>query len=205
MNALAAAFIAVFVTQTDRGTAGQQAPARGTVIDKIVAIVQDHIITLSDIRTEKVMREVLGEPVAANGQELLGELIDQHVADAQLDQYPNIEPSDEEIEVELGRIKDRKGLTPGQIRTAIRQHIRMQRFFEVRFAQFIQVTAEEIRKYYEEIFVPAARTRGLTPIPELSMVSEDIRRNVAAEKLDQDVKRWLDATRRAMKIDILGL
>ena len=179
--------------------------SKGTIIDKIVAVVDGHIITLSDIRTEKLMREVLGETAPANDKELLDELIDQHVIDAQLEQYPTIEATEEEIESELRRIKDRKGLSTEFLRTSIRQHTRARKFFEERFGQFVRVTDEQIKKYYEEVFLPAARARGLNPIPDLPAVADDIRRNVATEEIDESVKRWLEQARRAMKIDIVGI
>ena len=44
---------------------------RAEVIDRIVAVVEKHIITLSDIRAERTMREVLGEPIPKSDRELL--------------------------------------------------------------------------------------------------------------------------------------
>ena len=47
--------------------------AQGEVVDRVVAVVGNHIITLSDIRIEKAMREILGEPAQKNDRELLDE------------------------------------------------------------------------------------------------------------------------------------
>ena len=73
-------------------------PEQGQTLDRILAVVDGYIITLSDIRTEKVMREVLGEPAPKDDREVLDELIDQHLIRVQLDRYPRAEPSDAELD-----------------------------------------------------------------------------------------------------------
>ena len=62
----------------------------------------------------------------------------------------------------------------------------------------------EIKTYYDEVFMPAARQRGLNPVPPLSAISENVRRNVLQEKLAMEGKKWLDQARRAAKIEIVN-
>ena len=178
--------------------------AKDDVIDRIVAIVNGEIITLSDIRTEKTMREILGEPAPNDDSEVLEELIDQRLIHSQLEQHPGAEPAVAELDEELSQIKDRKGLPPETLRQAIREHLRVQRFFTERFRQSVYASDEEIRKYYDEVFVPAARARGLTPIPPLSSITENIRRNVVDEKVVAEVKAWLQHARRTANIQIIN-
>jgi len=54
----------------------------------------------------------------------------------------------------------------------------------------------------EPVFIPAARARGLTPIPPLAEIRQDIRRNVVQEKLAAEVKKWLQETKRFTNIEI---
>ena len=94
-----------------------QVSDQSQALDRIVAVVDNYVITLSDIRIEKVMREVLGEPTPQNDREVLDELIDQHLIRAQLDRYPRAEPSDAELDEAMSQIKDAKGLPPETVRT----------------------------------------------------------------------------------------
>ena len=150
------------------------------------------------------MREVLGEPTPQNERELLEELIDQHLIHTQLEQYPRAEPTDAALDEQVLQIKDRKGLPPETIRGAIREHLRVQRFFVERFGQFINATDAEVQKYYDEVFIPAARARGMTSIPPLVEIAQEVRKNILQEKLAAEVKKWLEQTRRTTKIELFN-
>jgi hypothetical protein len=177
--------------------------AQGDVVDRVVAVVGTQIITLSDIRIEKTMREVLGEPLPKNDREVLDELIHQRLIRAQLEQYPLAGPTEAEVDEEFSQVKEFKGLPAETVREAIREHLRLQRFFSERFGRFLSATDDEIEEYYDQLFVPAARARGLTVVPPLADVREDIRKNVVEEKTAAEVRRWLDHTKRTAKIQIL--
>ncbi|PYS45533.1 MAG: hypothetical protein DMG13_31840 [Acidobacteria bacterium] len=78
----------------------------------------------------------------------------------------------------------------------------MAKYFDVRFRQFLRASDEEIRKYYDEVFVPEARSRKLDSIPALEQVADVIRKNIIEEKLDHEVKIWMEAIRRRSDIEI---
>jgi parvulin-like peptidyl-prolyl isomerase len=178
--------------------------AQGEVLDRVVAVVNGEIITLSDIRTEKTMRGILGEPTPKNDRELLNELIDRRIIQTYLRQYPQANPTEAELDEELAQIKDSKGLPTEVIRDAIREHLRVEYFLRERFAQSIIATDAEIQKYYEDVFVPAARARGVGPIPPLSQATEQIRGSVLKEKLAAEVKGWLEHARRTANIQVFN-
>src|ERR1051326_673519 len=118
-------FLAV---RTQSGNLPAGAAAQRETIDRIVAIVGNYFITLSDIRTEKLMREVLGEPAPKNDREVLDELIDQNLIRAALDHHSLAEPSEAELDEAMSQIKDVKGLPPESVRAAVRDHLRVQHF-----------------------------------------------------------------------------
>ena len=68
----------------------------------------------------------------------------------------------------------------------------------------IRTTPEDIRKYYDEVFVPEARARGLQPIPSLNDpdMARAIQENVIEESLNHEVDVWLQAIRRRSNIEI---
>src|SRR5262249_5505009 len=150
-----------------------------------------HIITLSDVRSERQLRLALGKQAPADDKAMIKELVDRQIIEDQIAQFPGIEVTDEQVEGEMRHVDDLHGVRPDDVRAAIRRELRESQFIEQRFRQFLQATDEEVRQYYATQFVPEARKRGLTSIPPLDQVTEQIRNNVIQEKLMHDVDNWL--------------
>lgn len=177
---------------------------RAEVIDRIVAVVEGHIITLSDLREERAIRAQLGDRPVEDDRLLAGQLIETYLIEKQIADYPNIEVAKEEVDADLAKYKAGGSLPSDVIRDAIRRRIRMQKFIDMKFRQSIRPTDEEIRKYYDEVFVAEARKRGVQAIPPLtdSEMAAGIRENVIQERLDHEVTVWLEALRRRTNVEI---
>jgi hypothetical protein len=178
-------------------------PLRSEIIDKIVAMVDTHIITLSDLRQERSIRTILGEKAIDDDDALIRQLVENYLIESQIADFPGTEPSDEEIDAELMKFQVRDGLSPEVLRDVVRKRIRMAKYFEARFRQFIRPSDDDVRKYYDTVFVPEAKSRNLDPIPPFEQVAEAIRKNVIEEQLGHDVDNWLEAIRRRSDIEIL--
>jgi hypothetical protein len=174
------------------------------VIDRIVALVDGHIITLSDLRKEREIRAKLNETAIDDDKALISELIDEYVIEQQIAEYPNIDVSEEEIDQALRTLSTKDNSAPAEIRAAMLRRIRAQKFFALKFGASIRPTEEQIQKYYSEIFLPAAQAKGLSPIPALtdSAMASAIRDNVIQETLDGEVKTWLDAIRKRSIVEV---
>jgi parvulin-like peptidyl-prolyl isomerase len=194
------------------------------VIDRIVAVVDGQIVTLSDLRQEREIRALLGETQIDDDNILAKQLVDTQIIQRQIADYPNIEVTEEEINAEVWKLNlhqvqnprdpagrdfaDAQGRvleTPAaRILDAIRSRIRSQKFFELKFRQSIRPTEDEVRKYYQDVFVPAAKARGVESIPLLTdpSMASAIRENVIQENLDHEVEVWLEAIRRRSKIEV---
>jgi len=179
--------------------------SRAEVIDRITAVVEGHIITLSDVRQEREIRMRLGETPAPEGEDqvLTKDLVDRYLIERQIADYPNVDVSEAEVDERLQSIP-LNGTTNNVIRNAVRLRIRMQKFFAVKFGESIQPSDEQIRKYYEDVFVPAAQARGLNPIPPLTVpeMATAVRENLVRESLDHEVTVWLEAIRRRSNIEV---
>jgi hypothetical protein len=173
------------------------------VIDRIVAVVEGHLITMSDLRQERQTRRALGEKPIDDDVALAKDLADTYLIERQTADYPNIDVLNEEIEAELQKLNVPQA-SPA-LREAIKRRIRIQKFFDLKFRDVIRPTDDEIRKYYDEVFVPEARKRGMQPIPPLAdpQMTSAIRDNVIQERLDHEVDVWLDAIRRRSNVEIL--
>lgn len=175
--------------------------AHAEIIDRIMAVVENRIITLSDLRGERTIRTVLGEPASEDDSILLRELIERTLIMNQLNEFPGVEIADQEIDGVMRQIPGGHTVPQSTLREAIRMRLRIAEFVDVRFRQFIRVTEEDSRKYYEEIFVPEVRARG-GAVPSLEDVAVEIRKNVVEEKLDHDIDIWLESVRRRSSVEI---
>ena len=172
------------------------------VIDRIVAVVDGQIITLSDLRQEREMRALFGDKPIDDDLTLARQLVDNRLIDQQIADYPNVDVTDAEIDADLQKLNLSR--TSNDTREAVRRRIRAQKFFDVKFRQSIRPTDDEVRKYYEDVFVPAARARGMDTVPPLTdrAMADAIRDNVIQENLDHEVEVWLEAIRRRSKIEV---
>jgi parvulin-like peptidyl-prolyl isomerase len=173
------------------------------IVDKIVAVVNGRIITLSDIRKEHQIQLALDDP-AETDDEVLHSLIDRYLLEEEMSQYPGLDVSDDELDPLMKGIIDTHGLSLKDIREANIRKIQRQKYLYSRFGQFIVISNEEIEKFYNDQFVPEAKRRGVTP-PELSQVTMQIRQNLLQEKLSQELEDSLKdlRTRSTTNIEIL--
>jgi len=176
--------------------------AHAEILDRIVAVVDGNIITLSDLQQEREIRARLGEKPIDDDKALLQELIENRLIESQMADFPGVEVTDEEVDAELKKTQARQGAASQAVREAVRKRLQMQRYFDVRFRQFLRASDEEVRKYYDEVFVPEARKRGVNPVPSFEQVADMIRMNIIEEKLDHEVMGWLEAIRRRSNIEI---
>lgn len=175
---------------------------RAEVLDRIVAIVESHVITLSDVRQEREIRSRLGEKPIADDRALIAEMVDNQLIDVQMEGFPGMDVTGDEVDAELARSGGTGGIEPSAFRAAIRRRLRMTKYFNVRFRQFLQASDDEAHKYYTDVFVPEAQRRGVTPVSPFEQVEEAIKNNVVEEKLDHEVNAWLDTIRRRSDVEI---
>src|SRR5262245_22505661 len=175
------------------------------VIDRVVAVVEKHVVTLSDLRQERAIRSQLGDRPIDDDRILVGQLVDNYLIEQQIADYPNIDVTDAEVNETLQDFKSLSTPVTDVVREAVRKRIRVQKFFDVKFRQLIRPTADEIRKYYEEVFVPEAHKRGMQSVPPVTdpEMSAAILQNVVQERMDREVSLWLVAVRRRSNVEIL--
>jgi hypothetical protein len=174
--------------------------ARAEVVDKIVAVVDGRIITLSDVRKEHQVQEVLGDP-SETDDELIQSMIDRTLMEGEMAQFPSLEVSDDEVDERMKAISDLKGVAPEEIRNAVIRKIQRRRYLELRYRQFVVVTNDEIEKEYETIFVPEAKRRGLA-VPDLKTVEDDIRMILVEKKMSEEVETSLMTLRERSNYEV---
>ena len=180
------------------------APAlHGDVIDRLMALVDGKIITLSDVKQERALRQFFGEESPQEDVAILDEVIEDFLIRNQVDQFPGIQVTTEEVESYRLQLGDAGDLAGEVVDVAIRQRMKLARYVDLRFRQFIQASETEIEQYYSDVFLPRAQTRGLRRIPPLEEVRETIRTNVIEEEVDREIRVWVESLVRRSEIEVV--
>ena len=194
--AVLAAFVAWGPT-LPTARAAQETPG---VLDKLVAVIDESfIITQSDIRKERAIQTALGASPATDGM-ILDALIERRLMETQLAQFRPIEIEAAAVEERLRSVTPPPGVSVAELRDAITGEMRRYEFVVLRFRQFIRVTDEEARTYFEQVAIPELRAKG-APIPSTQEGIELVRPNVIAEKMNIEVGDWLKELRRRSNVE----
>jgi len=162
----------------------------GEVIDKIVVVINDRfIITLSDIQKERTIQLALDTNLG-NDDAVANALVEKFLFEEQMTRYRSIEIPEERVQEHLREIKDPKGLSPEELREAVIGKLRRAEFASQRFGPFIRVSDEELRKYYDEEYVPLARRSGL-PVPTFEQATNDVRQILVTLKISGELETWM--------------
>jgi parvulin-like peptidyl-prolyl isomerase len=175
--------------------------ARAEVIDKIAALINGRIITLSDVRKEHEIQAVLGNKPESDDA-LLQSMIDNDLLEEEMAQYPGLDVSEDEIDERMKSISDFQGVDPSEIRNAASRSIQRYKYLSLRYRQFIMVSNEEIANYYNTKFVPEATKNGVA-VPPLGEAEDGIRINLFEEKVLSEIEDSLKALRERSTIEIL--
>src|SRR5262249_35411579 len=119
----------------------------------------------------------------------------------QMVQFSIIEPTDEEVEAVFRQINDLHGVAPGLIRDAVAREIKRTNYFNQRFGQVIRPTEQEVRDYYDSVYVAEAQRRGAAVAP-FETVKAQLEEQVAKEKLDKEVDQWLKTIKTRSEVEV---
>jgi len=187
----------------------------GETVDGIIARIQD------DVLTESEMRELAGFQQLVDGRaksraELIQELSDQWIVrgEASSARYP--EPTSQDVDrafaqllkqfvsrEELNRRLAETGLTEKSVREMLEQHLYLARFLDYRFRPAAQVDDPQIETFYKNEFSPQLTARGQM-VPPLADVADTIREVLVQREIDDRATKWLDDSRKQLKIDVMS-
>jgi hypothetical protein len=188
--------------------------SQAQVVDCIVAVVNNQVITLTDLRLvdrfDLYEREGKAE-AADRAARLLDKLIDQKVvldlaAGSKAAEKAKVEASLESLIGRLGPEKvraelDAFGLTPEDLKPYLEEKILCETIIAERFAQSSSVSLKEIEAYYAETFVPAQKKLGQEPRPMIAML-DTIESEIKRIKAEAQVALWIKNLRKQAEIEI---
>ncbi len=213
-TALVGAFFLVF---TPVGM-GQQ------VVDKMVATVnagvRTDLITYSDLMWQLALqpRTVLDNPSSADLNRALRLLIDQRLILQEAEKIPTIVPTQREVSdardelarnftsvTEFQERLQRVGLTSEKLNEIVEQRLKMEKYLDFRFRNFVVISQKEIADYYRDVYTPRVKARLPGRIvPTLEQVREEIEKTLMEAKIESDTDTFLDTARERAEIVTLN-
>jgi hypothetical protein len=199
------------------------------VVDKMVATVnagvlpecrQICLITYSDLLWQLALQPntPLDSPSSADLNRALRLVIDQRLILEEAEKLPSIAPTPEEIRAARIEIVKafasqpefqarilRVGLTADKLDEILEQRVRIEKYLDFRFRNFVVLTQNEVADYYKDVYVPRLRARNPGQIvPTLDEARADIERTLTEAKIESDTDAFLDNARERAEIVILN-
>ena len=184
------------------------------VVDRIVARVEDDIITLSQERELAAYQQLVdgsSEPVP----KLIDELVEQWAINNEAQSAQFSQPSDADVDLQIKSIQQRfptpqayaqrlmaVGLTPESLRRVVARQIYLTRYLDYRFRPAALVDDAAIEKYYTGTLVPALQAKQ-QPVPSLDAVSDQIREVLVEQDINARSAAWLADTKSRMNVEML--
>ena len=184
------------------------------VIDRVAARVESDIILLSDVRGLG-RYQVFIDGKSESDAQILDRLIDQWIVrnEANAARYP--QPSDEEVQRSLARLKrsfsspaefeDRRrqsGLSSEELLAMVKSQLYLSNYLDTRFRPSIQADEKDVETFYKERVVPRAEERGQTP-PTLEAARDFIQEALVQRAINEQADRWLKESRSRIRVENL--
>ena len=184
------------------------------IIDRIIAVVNDQVITLSDIRiaeTFGLYENINAESEENLHQQILEKLIDQKLIIQLMGERVSVE--EEELEAELERITEKIGsyevqkrlvqfgLDRNVLKEYLHEKLLYQKILSRRFSQSVIVSLKEIESYYIQNYVPSQRAKGFEPKPMVELLDK-IESTIKQKKIENKVLEWIKNLRQEADIQI---
>jgi hypothetical protein len=194
------------------------------VVDKMVATVnagvRTDLITYSDLLWQLALQPntPLDSPSSEGLNRALHLLIDQRLILQEAEKLPTISPTAKEIgeardelarnfpsQSEFQQRLHRVGLTREKLDEIVEQRLKMEKYLDFRFRNFVVVSQKEVADYYRDVYVP--RFRATFPgriLPTLEESRAQIEQNLTEAKIESDTDAFLDSARERAEIVMLS-
>jgi hypothetical protein len=194
------------------------------VVDKMVATVnagvKTDLITYSDLLWQLALqpRTVLDNPTSEDLNRALRLVIDQRLILQEAEKLPSIVPTQKEISdardelarnfpspLEFQQRLQRVGLTSEKLDEIVEQRLKIEKYLDFRFRNFVVISQKEIADYYRDTYVP--RFQGRNPgriVPTLEQSRDEIERTLVEAKIESETDAFLDTARERAEIVMLN-
>jgi peptidyl-prolyl cis-trans isomerase SurA len=213
--------------QTQPSVGGVTSPVQGTVLDRIVAIVNDDVILESDIDEDRRFESIQpyrGSTAEFSRERAVQRLIDRTLILQQAALEPEDAISEEDLDAQLAKLRKDipscaefhcetdagwqkyladHGFTVAEFRDRWRKRMELLRFIEVRFRNGIRISEDEIKEYYEKTMLPEYAKQKVTP-PKLETISKRIEEVLLQQQVSNLLRDWLKSLRAQGSVRIMS-
>jgi len=183
--------------------------ARAELVDRIVAIIDREVVTLSEAeQASEIGRARTG--ASAPLVSVVERLIESRLVEREVERFTGEPVSPELVDGALREVRARfssetaflemlarSGLSEEELRATLRRQIGVAQYLEQRFRPLTFVTEEQIEAYYRDELASALPGQ---PLPELSEVSESIRRILEERGFNARVEEWIEGLKGRTRI-----
>jgi hypothetical protein len=194
--------VATALMEWTSALAGQQ------LLDRVVARVNNYAITLSDVNAALAVG-VIDAP-AGEGREAAAteRLIDRQLVLAEVARFAPPEPDMAAVDREvaamkahagagLGAAMEATGLDEPKLRDLARDTLRIQAYLNQRFGTTVQVSDEEVNRYYQAHHSEFMRDGTVMPFAEAEPAA---RQRAAAARRDATIAQWMSDLRERAEV-----
>jgi hypothetical protein len=201
---------------------------QGTVLDRVVAVVNGDLILESDVDEERRFEEI--QPYRTTDENHSRELTVRRLIDrALILQQAEMEPEDTAVtdtglnaqlatlrkdipeckqyhcETDAGWQKyiGAHGFTVEEFRERWRQRMQLLKFIEVRFRNGIRIEDDQIKAYYEKTMLPEYAERHVAP-PKLETIAPRIEEVLLQQQVGNLLRDWLKSLRAQGRVRIMS-
>jgi len=189
--------------------------AQERIVDGILAVVNQQVITLTDLRVAQAFGLYYHIPDDSDAEpppnRILERLIDQKLVIQMTN--PDLRVRDDDLEAEYQRILSDLGSEDVQQRffefdigreelsSYIRDKVLFQRIIDERFQMAVTVSLGEIESYYELTYVPQREAVGEEPEPMLEILDK-LETALIREGTRRLIQEWIRNLRRQAEIQL---
>lgn len=191
------------------------AAASGEIIDRVLAVVDGQLVTLSDARAALkfglVPADVSEDPIWAAMQRL----IDRKLMLGEIVRYAFPDPPQAQVDAALAEIERRyedalafeialnsTALSRDELRRYLRDSLRIETYLQQRFSSALQPSEEDLARYHREHAERFSVAGTLQPLDE---VRDEVRAAILADRRDRLAADWLEGLRRRGAVQVFYL
>ena len=185
-------------------------PLAAEVVDRIVAVVDRHAITLSEAEQARRLQQLKGSE-QAQMTEIVDQLIESYLIEREVKRYPGPPVTTEELSRAVDALREGMGseeallealsaqeMDMDALERSLRRQLLISHYLDNRFRSLIYVNDEEIQEYYDKEVVPALTS--VEPQPELDMIEDVIRQVLVEKKFNERVDAWIERLKSRARI-----
>lgn len=186
--------------------------AKAVMIDRIVAIVNDDVITQSEI--DSVQKLGLHVSGLSADKDMLEQRIDHRLVLQQIAKQPPLNVSDDQYKEAIDSFTKKYGGTEEflsflnsigmnyqDFEKELREQLRISAFIALRFRPFVSVSIEDAQNYYDESYKPRFERAGMQA-PSFALSFDQIQKEIVDSQVKERTEKWLVELRQSANINV---